>query len=200
VKPVTTVAIVILAAGGSQRMGRPKQLLPFRGRSLLRRAVDTAIASRCRPIVVTTGAHADLVRLELHSLPVLIAHNPDWPEGMSSSLRTAVDTIPRAVHACLEGVVIMLADQPLVTADDIDHIVDAQHRSGKDIVASEYADTCGVPMFVSRRLFADIRRLTGMEGAKRLISDHLERVETVPLQSAAFDVDTPADYQRLSRV
>jgi molybdenum cofactor cytidylyltransferase len=192
-----TIAIVILAAGGSQRMGRPKQLLPFRGYTLLRRAVETAIASQCRPIVVTTGAHEDLIRLELHSLPVLIAHNPDWMQGMSSSLRIAIDTLAEASDSNLGGVVIMLADQPLVTADDIDKIVDVQHRSGKDIVASEYADTHGVPMFVSKRLFPDILRLSGKEGAKRLISDHLESLETVPLLSAAFDIDTPADYKRL---
>ena len=79
------VGIVILAAGGSQRMGRPKQPLPFEGRTLLRRAVETALGSDCRPVIVTIGAHKELIGPELQSLPVLVAHNPDWPQGMSSS-------------------------------------------------------------------------------------------------------------------
>ena len=197
--PLEPVAIVILAAGESQRMGRPKQVLPFRGRTLLGCAVETAMASKCRPIVVVTGAHGDLVRPELQSLPVLVAHNPGWAEGLSSSLRVAIDTLTQLAECRLAGAVITLADQPLVTASDIDEIVDVHRRRRKDIVASEYADTQGVPMFISRRLFADIRRLTGKEGAKRLISDHLECVEAVPLASAAFDIDSPADYERLWR-
>jgi molybdenum cofactor cytidylyltransferase len=190
------IGIVILAAGGSRRMGRPKQLLPFRERTLLRQAVETAVASMCRPILVVTGAHAELVSLELQSLPVLIAYNSAWASGIGSSLRLAIQTWG-AIDA-MEGVVITLSDQPLVTADAVNRIVEAHYQTGKDIVASEYADTHGVPLFIGKRFFDEISALAGTEGAKRVIDRHLEEMTTVPLVEAAFDIDTPNDYERLT--
>ena len=191
-----SVAAVILAAGGSQRMGQPKQLLPFREQTLLRRAVETALASICRPILVVIGAHAELMSLELRSLPVLIAYNPEWESGIGSSLRVAIQTLS-AIEA-VEGVVITLSDQPLVTGDALNTIVEAHYQTGKDIVASEYADTHGVPLFIGKRFFEEIAALAGTEGAKRVIDRHLEAMTTVPLVEAAFDVDTPHDYERLT--
>lgn len=181
-------------------MGRPKQLLPFDGRTLLRRAVETAIASVCRPIIVTIGAHEDLVRPELQSLPVVVAHNPEWEQGISSSLRVGIEALARATDRDVEGAVIMLADQPLVTADDVNRIVEVHWQTGNDIVASEYADTQGVPVFIGERLFEDVEALKGNGGAKRLIALHRERVATVPLRGAALDIDTPTDYEKLARV
>jgi molybdenum cofactor cytidylyltransferase len=193
-----SVAAVILAAGGSQRMGQPKQLLRFRERTLLRRAVETAVASMCRPILVVIGAHAALVSLELQSLPVLIAYNPEWASGLGSSLRLAIQTLG-AIDG-IEGVVITLSDQPLVTADAVNKIVEAHYQTGKDIVASEYADTHGVPLFISKRFFGEIAALDGTEGAKRVIDRHLEEMTTVPLVEAAFDIDTSYEYERLTSV
>jgi molybdenum cofactor cytidylyltransferase len=190
------IGIVILAAGGSRRMGQPKQLLPFRERTLLRHAVETAVASMCRPILVVTGAHAELVSLELQSLPVLIAYNSEWASGIGSSLRLAIQTLG-AIDA-MEGVVITLSDQPLVTADAVNRIVEAHYQTGKDIVASEYADTHGVPLFIGKRFFDEISALAGTEGAKRVIDRHLEEMTTVPLVEATFDIDTPNDYERLA--
>jgi molybdenum cofactor cytidylyltransferase len=190
-------AIVILAAGGSRRMGQLKQLLPFRERTLLRHAVETAVESMCRPILVVIGAHAELVSLELQSLPVLIAYNPEWASGIGSSLRLAIQTLG-AIDA-IEGVVITLSDQPLVTAVAVNRIVEAHYQTGKDIVASEYADTHGVPLFIGKRFFDEISALAGTEGAKRVIDRHLEEMTTVPLVEAAFDVDTPDEYARFTR-
>jgi molybdenum cofactor cytidylyltransferase len=190
------IGIVILAAGGSRRMGQPKQLLPFRDRTLLRHAVETAVASMCRPILVVIGAHAELVSLELQSLPVLIAYNPEWATGIGSSLRLAIQTLS-AIDG-IDGVVITLSDQPLVTADALNKIVEAHYQTGKEIVASEYADTHGVPLFIGQRFFDEIAALCGTEGAKRVIDRHLEEMTTVPLVEAVFDIDTPDEYERLT--
>jgi molybdenum cofactor cytidylyltransferase len=190
------IGIVILAAGGSRRMGQPKQLWPFRERTLLRHAVETAVASMCRPILVVIGAHAELVSLELQSLPVLIAYNPEWASGIGSSLRVAIQTLG-AIDG-IEGIVVTLSDQPLVTAVAVNKIVEAHDQTGKDIVASEYADTHGVPLFIGKRFFDEISALAGTEGAKRVIDRHLEEMTTVPLVEAAFDIDTPNDYERLT--
>ena len=192
------VALVILAAGGSQRMGQPKQLLPFRERSLLRHAVETGVASMCRPIVVVIGAYAEVVTRELHSLPVTIAYNQEWASGIGSSLRVAMEAL--AAFDDIEGTVIMLSDQPLVTADALNRIVEAHYTTGKDIVASEYEEARGVPVFIGKRFFDEIASLDGRQGARRIVDRHLEDVTTVPLADAAFDIDTPLDYERLTEL
>ena len=180
-------------------MGRPKQLLPFGGQTLLGRAVATALASTCRPIVVTTGAHRDVVEAELRRLPVVIAHNADWAQGMSSSLRVGLTALLAATED-LEGAVVSLVDQPLVGPSDIDRLVATYRQTGKHIVASEYDGTRGVPMFIGVSLFAEARTLQGKGGAKELMARYPERVALVPLAAAACDVDTPADYDRLAHL
>ena len=193
------VGIVILAAGASHRMGQPKQLLAFGGGTLLRRAVEAAIGSVCRPIVVVIGAHAELIEPEVQSLPVVIAHNADWSEGMSSSLRVGVERLMLETGEA-EGVVITLVDQPLVSSADIDHLVEVHRLSGRDIVASRYAGTQGVPAFIAARFFAELRELAGAGGAKMLIHRYADHVASVPLVTGAVDIDTPADYDSLIRL
>ena len=175
-------------------MGRPKQLLPFGERTLVHHAVTVAFASMCRPIVVVIGAHAEAIRAELQSLQVLIAETPHWATGIGSSLRVAIEAL-RASD--VDGTVITLTDIPLVTFDALNRIVETHYATGKDIVASEYSDTFGVPLFIAKRLFDEVAALGGDEGAKRVIARHLDKMATLPLPDAAFDIDTPADYARL---
>jgi len=132
----------------------------------------------------------------LEALPVTVAYNTDSASGIGSSLRVAIRTLGAADD--LEGVVIALSDQPLVTAEALNRIVETHYRTGKDIVASEYADTYGAPLFLGNRFLTEVAELNGDEGAKRVIARHLEDMTTVPLVDAAFDVDTPADYERLT--
>jgi molybdenum cofactor cytidylyltransferase len=143
-----------------------------------------------------TGAYAELVSVELEALPVTVAYNTDWASGIGSSLRVAIRTLGAVDR--VEGVVIALSDQPLVRADALNRIVETHYRTGKNIVASEYADTFGVPLFIGRRFFAEVAALDGDEGARRVIARHLEEMTTVPLVEATFDVDTPVDYERLT--
>ena len=158
------IGIVILAAGASTRMGQPKQLLLHRGQTLLRRAVETALASVCGPVVVVIGAHAELVRREVEELPVLVAENREWEKGMSSSIRTGLHELTMT-NPEIEAVIVMLADQPLVTAALINQLVDVSRNTGKRIVASAYGKVLGVPALFSRELFADITALNANEGA-----------------------------------
>jgi molybdenum cofactor cytidylyltransferase len=194
--PVPAVGIVILAAGESRRMGEPKQLLRFEGRTLLRRAVDAALASACRPIVVTIGAHRALIEPELQGLPVIVAPNPDWRQGMSSSLRVGLDALHQA-SGDVAGAVIALADQPLVGTGDFMRLVRVHRQTGKPIVASAYAGTRGVPMFIAAELFGEAMGLAGTAGAKALIARHPDRVASVVLAAGAVDIDSPADFARL---
>jgi molybdenum cofactor cytidylyltransferase len=193
------IAAVVLAAGASVRMGEPKQFLKYGGQSLLRRVASEAIKSICRPVVVVLGAHAERLRDELKQLPVEIIINEQWAEeGLSSSVRCGIRAL-LAPDKC-EAAVLMLCDQPLVTAQAINRIAAAYFSTGKPIVASQYNETLGVPALFARPLFAELENLSAGGGAKEIIARHRASRVALPLPEGAFDVDTPEDYARLKRV
>ena len=189
-------ALILLAAGASTRLGRPKQLLPFRGRSLLRHAAETALASDCRPVVVVLGASADRLQTELNALPVTVALNPLWAEGMASSIRSGLRAMT-AGAAGPDSVVIMLCDQPLITARMLHLLVNAHRSEGRGIVASEDEGALGVPALFSRKYYPELGMQEGDQGARSIIVEHGDDVARIVLPAAAFDVDRLEDAERL---
>lgn len=190
------VGIVILAAGESKRMGRPKQLLVFEGQPLLVRAVDAALASRGWPVVVVLGAHADAIRPLLATRPVLIAENPAWGEGMASSLRAGVSLLQQFSRS-IEAAMIALCDQPAFSAATVDRFVEAQRFTRRSIVASHYSGRNGAPALFLREHFAALSTLTGEEGARALLNRDAEHVTSIDLPEFAIDLDTPEDFAAL---
>jgi molybdenum cofactor cytidylyltransferase len=190
------VGAVVLAAGSSSRMGSPKQTLQFRGESLLRRAVFAAIGAGCRPVVVVTGAYAELSRREFEGLDVREVLNTCWETGMASSVRVGVEGLIDE-DADVSAAVLMLCDQPHVTAEVISALVEAHCATGKAIVASVYGGSFGVPTLFSRTLFAELTRLDGMSGAKEIIRRHVQETHFLPFRNGEVDVDTPDDFSRL---
>jgi len=188
--------IVILAAGASTRLGRPKQLLNFDGKTLLRRAAETALATNCRPVSVVTRSGAEALAREISSLPVQIVVNSDWDKGIGTSIRAGVKAIAES-GLRPEAVVLMLCDQPLVTATAIDKLVRRWSASGKPICAASYSGTIGTPAVFAASLFAELLNLADSEGGKAIISRHACDVETMELAEAAMDVDTETDFLRL---
>lgn len=192
----SATGIVILAAGASTRMGTPKQLLSYREHSLLHHVVKTALASICRPIVIVLGAHTEQIRPEVNQLPVQVVENPHWAEGMSASIQAgiqALTTMPNPVEAA----VLALCDQPFVSAQTINQLVEVYRATAQPIVASEYAGTLGVPALFSHSLFPELTVLKGGEGAKQVINKHVHEVVSVPFSEGAIDIDTPKDYEQL---
>jgi molybdenum cofactor cytidylyltransferase len=190
------VGAVILAAGSSSRMGRPKQLLRFGGETLLRRAALAALEAGCEPVVVVTGAHAEQTRGELRGLGVLEVENLRWETGMGSSVRAGVEALLEA-QAEAAAVVLMLCDQPLVNADVIAALVAAHRETGRETVASQYGESYGVPALFGRTLFDELTRLEGHAGAKQVIKRHASQAHLVPFPGGELDVDTPDDFSRL---
>ena len=194
------IGIVVLAAGASTRLGlgaTPKQLLVYQGKTLIRRAAETALASRCAPVVVVLGANAVRVGAELE-LPVIVTRNREWETGMGSSIRCGLEAV-LVTDLFVDGVVIALCDQPFVTADLIDTLIERRRETGKTIVATEYGGARGVPALFARELFAEIGRLHGHEGARQIIRNHPDDTAVVPFAGAAIDIDTPHDYEALCR-
>jgi molybdenum cofactor cytidylyltransferase len=190
------IALILLAAGASTRLGRPKQLLPFRGRSLLRHAAETALASVCRPVAVVLGASADRLQMELTALPVTVALNPAWAEGMAKSIRAGLKAVSSET-AGADAVVIMLCDQPLITAGMLDRLVSVHRLEGRGIVASDYEGVLGAPALFSRKYYPELGVLEGNEGARRIIVKHEDDLARISLPEAAFDVDRMEEAARL---
>ncbi len=189
----TKVAAVVLAAGESQRLGRPKQLLPFRGRPLLRAVASEACASSCQRVVVVVGANEESVRDSLGGLPVTMASNPGWREGLASSIRCGVAWAER--EGC-DAVLLLVCDQPELTSSHLDRLVASHAAGGAPIVASSYAGTLGVPALFGRASFAPLLALRGTEGAKRVIRA-ARRLVAIDWPAGGVDVDTQEDAARL---
>ena len=192
--PAGPVALLLLAAGASTRMGRPKQLLPYHGRTLLRRAAETAVASGCMPIILVTGALHEALVAEVAGLPIQAIHNADWETGMASSIRAGLAALANARPT---AVLIMLSDQPLVTPELLRELMARQQLTQAPIVAAAYGDTLGVPAVFDQSVLPDLLALEGAQGANRLIAGRGAAVQRVPFPAGLFDVDTPEQYAAL---
>jgi len=177
---------VVLAAGESRRMGFAKLLLRHRGQSLLARAVGTA-AQVCDAVWVVVGAFGRSYRDEAEAAGATVVMNPDWEEGLASSLRRGVEALPPEIGAAL----ILLADQPFVEEEHLRALLERRRTEGCDLVLSRYRDVLGAPALVARSLFPQLAALRGERGARALVRT-ASSVGEVPLQ-APQDVDTPED-------
>ena len=191
------VAAVILAAGRSTRMGGPNKLLAdIGGRPLVRIAAEEALASRARPVIVVTGHQRDAVEAALAGLKVERVHNPDFADGLSTSLKAGLAALPGEV----DGAVILLGDMPQVRASLIDRLVGAfDPERGALVVVPTIDGKRGNPVVWARRFFPELMTLEGDIGARHVIGRYAEAVTEVPLtdQAVLIDVDTP---EALSKV
>jgi len=187
---------LLLAAGGSTRFGSPKQLAEFEGKTLIRRAAEAVSRSGCSIVVVVFGAAADGSQRDLSDLDLVTIENKDWQSGMSSSIRLGLSKLIE-LEPQLDAVLITLMDQPKVTASHLAAFVSMFAELRPPLIAAEYSGTSGVPALFSREMFDQLSKLEGDKGARVLIRGS-ERVMTVSMPEAAFDVDTLADHRKIS--
>jgi molybdenum cofactor cytidylyltransferase len=185
------VAALVLAAGKSSRMGGPNKLLAeISGKPLVRIAVDEALASRARPVIVVTGHQRERVEAALAGLPVKFVHNPDFANGLGTSLKAGIAALP----AEADGVIVCLGDMPQVDAALIDRLTAAfDPEKGALVVVPTLDGKRGNPVVWSRRFFHDLMTVEGDVGARHLIGAYPEAVVEVPVsgKAAMTDVDTP---------
>ena len=177
-------------------MGRPKQTLEFEGTSLLRRAAQAALGAGCSPVIVVTGANAEVSRRELSGLDVREVLNPDWQTGMASSIAAGLDGLLNIDRNAV-AVVIMVCDQPYVTADVVSRLVSAHRLNPDSVIASKYDESFGVPALFTRPLFDELARLRGPAGAKEVIRKHAAGATFLPFPEGEVDVDTPEVLARV---
>lgn len=189
--------LVLLAAGESRRMGRPKQLLQVGGKPLLRHVVESLLTAPVSPVVVVLGAHAPTIVPTLTDLPVEIVIHAGWAEGMGSTLRMGVTALAQ-LEPRLQGLIVSLADQPGLTAVHLEKLLESHQQTGRSIVASTVQGRPVPPVFFSSAWFPRLRDLTGDQGARTLLQDHSAELAHVPLPDST-DLDTPEDYARFNR-
>jgi molybdenum cofactor cytidylyltransferase len=183
---------ILLAAGGSSRLGRSKQLLELQGEPLVRRAARllTEVTPR---VTVITGARVELVSEALAGLAIDERHNPRWREGVGGSIALATGDFESGTRAAL----ILLCDQYRIDAADLRALVSAWRNAPENITAARWGEKFGPPVIFPDRFFKALGRLRGDLGARQLLVEHRARVHYVDLPNAAFDVDDAADLDRL---
>ena len=190
--------IILLAAGSSSRLGRAKQLIEIQGETLVNNAIKEAKKSKADGLVVVLGANAALIQTGFDSSSTPFIVNPNWQQGMSSSMQAGLRFLME--KEAIDQVVLMLCDQPFVDASLLDQLITSKADSGKGIVAAAYSDTLGVPALFDKRYFEELLELTGSEGAKKVIFNHLPEVHALDFPLGAVDLDTEEDVsQFLSR-
>lgn len=196
------VTTIILAAGSSSRLGSPKQLLQQDGRSLVRHMADMALSLQVGPVIVVLGANHERVSQELAGLPLVMPVNPNWVEGLAASLRVGLASFP---DEPIDAFLILLTDQPHVTANLLWQLLDVRKKTGRGIVACRYRTGggaavrpaepahLGVPALFDSRYKAEFLQFTGDVGARKLISQHPDDRAEIDFPLGTVDLDTPQD-------
>ncbi len=188
--------LILLAAGASTRLGQPKQLLEYEGQTLIKHAIDTALQVIPTPLIVVLGANAELLKNEISSSKVHIVNNPNWEEGMSSSIRCGLHTLLK-ISPAIDNVILMVCDQPYVSASLIKSLIAEREQALKGIIACTYKNTLGTPVLLNKKYFSQLLNLNGAEGAKKLIKKFPDDVSTISFPLGFIDIDTAEEYEQL---
>lgn len=189
------VGIIILAAGNSSRLGRPKQLLKFEGKTLLQHVCNEAKLAGLNPIIVVTGANQEEILKIPFSSDVNIIFNQDWKKGMSTSISSGLKALENTVQ--IENIIISVCDQPFLSAEIFTNLWIKKNNSNKGIIASSYSGILGTPVLFNKIYINNLMQLTGNDGAKNLLNTFKHDVEEVSFLKGNIDIDTESDYQNL---
>lgn len=172
--------------------GEPKQLLIYKGQSLLRRITETALAMQRGPVVVVLGANRERIVPELTGLPVTLVDNPAWPTGQASSLKTGLAAL-YLTYKDIEAVLVLHTDQPLVSLGLLLHMIEVQHEEQRGIVACRYGTQVSVPALFRRDYIAELLQLAGDKGVNWVIARYRADRSEVPFEAGSIDLNSRRD-------
>jgi molybdenum cofactor cytidylyltransferase len=188
--------IIILAAGPSTRLGKPKQMLIHRGKTLIEHICCEALGAGLHPVLVVTGAASAEVSKALENMPVEIVFNEQWSTGMASGITAGMSALLKQNNA-IESVIIAVCDQPFVSAALFRQLIKTKAERNKGIVGSAYAGIIGTPVLFEKAYFGKLLALKGSEGAKKIVKIYNADLAGIPFEEGKMDIDTQEDYERL---
>lgn len=187
------LSILIPAAGASQRLGQPKQLLPYKGKPLIQQVVNCALSLSPREVIVVTGANVQGVQVALRKSPVRLVHNSGWSTGMGGSIALGAE----AVNQQSGGLMIFLCDQWRIQLQDLHALVKAWQSDPGHIICAQAKAYRGPPVIFPASLFGELRKLKGENGAQSLLHAHEDRLRTITIENAAWDLDTKTQLEHM---
>ena len=192
----TKIEVLIMAAGASRRLGQPKQLVEYKGQTLIRRIVQETLTAEIGNITVITGFNHDEVEKEIHDLKVNVFYNEEWEEGLGASIRNGLKEV-LTKKPDTNAILLAMVDQPFVTTSHLKKLVRAYDSSRPMIIASAYSSTFGVPVLIDSYYFGMMEELKGDEGGKKIFVNYLKNIVEVPFIEGAVDIDEKKDLESL---
>ena len=194
---VNSCGIVIMAGGASTRLGKPKQLLQYRGKTLLDHAVNEAINAKADAVVLILGKNADMFQKKIDKEKVRVVINKDWEEGMASSVRLGLNTLLKS-KPYMDAVIFMVCDQPHISSSVLNELIITQQKTTKQIVTCNYGGSIGPPALFHKKYFKELAKLNGDVGARKIIQQNMHDVATIQFPEGKIDIDTKEDYDALT--
>ena len=189
--------IILLAAGNSSRLGQSKQLVKVNGTPLLRKSAQAAQQTNC-PVVVVLGSDAETHLTVIADLNPEVVINPHWQTGMGSSIKAGLTSLLKA-YPGLQAVMVLVCDQPYLSANHLLKLLNESQKQGQLIIASVYSNTVGVPAIFKKEFFPNLLQLANEAGARKIIQQFSDHVISVPFKNGEIDLDTPQDLQHLPK-
>jgi molybdenum cofactor cytidylyltransferase len=190
------LSILILAAGNSSRLGSPKQLIEFEGKTLIERTSEIAL-SVSEEILIVLGGNAELILpiIERFENTIPTVFNPNWQEGMGTSIRLGVEKLEEKS----DFILILLSDQPFISKVLLQNMLQTYANSQNPIIACVYNNTLGVPMLFDKSVFSELLKLSGDKGAKSFLHLYENKITTIEFPEGIIDIDTFEDVEKLKR-
>lgn len=193
---ISNIAVVVLAAGASKRMGASKQLLKWGNDSLLTHTVQTVLKLKTNKVIVVLGANYKIIENEIKNLPVTILNNEEWEVGIGKSIACAINYIV-GINSDIDGVLITLADQPFVNTKFLELMIQNYDTNQHSIIATSYEDgSLGVPVIFDKKYFGELSKLKHDKGAKIILKKHRSLVKSVNSVFKNIDIDFIEDYEK----
>ena len=191
-------AVIILAAGSSSRLGSPKQLLVYSGKTLLQTCIDNAKQINANPVILVLGANKKLIEDHTDTKGVIVIENDNWKSGIASSITVALSALYNTFPDT-DYIILMVCDQPFADSTILNKLLLKQKETGKSIVACKYEGTKGTPALFHRSLFHELAALKGDSGAKVILTKYENESAYVSFEAGGIDIDTVEDYKNLSK-
>jgi molybdenum cofactor cytidylyltransferase len=195
---VRSYAVIVLAAGRSSRLGSPKQLLPYQGKTLLQHSIDSAKEIGSNQVIVVLGSGKELIENKINDDGILIVENSNWESGIASSIKAGINALTDILPD-IDSAILITCDQPFVDAEILKTLILEQIESGKAIVGCSYDNTKGIPALFHCSLFPELLSLVGDNGAKKLFEKYKEVATFVSFNAGSIDIDTSEDYKNLPK-